>query len=184
MLRTLEHNKKIANALRRRGIGESKTKYCPRCKAYKSREEFGTRFNGFSLSYCLNCTKAYNSERQRRYFLRHPELRDKWRRANRRATLKRYHGITIEIYDEIFKKQDGRCAICSGMQISKTRKNLAIDHCHTDNNIRGLLCDSCNLLLGSAKDNIDILRRAIDYLEKAKKEPLGYKSVGNRKKIL
>lgn len=42
--------------------------------------------------------------------------------------------------------------------------SLAVDHNHLDGNIRGLLCRSCNQMLGLAKDNIKILASAQTYL--------------------
>ena len=44
-------------------------------------------------------------------------------------------------------------------------KSLAIDHCHKTLKIRGVLCAACNKLLGHAKDNIETLQKAIDYLK-------------------
>ena len=58
--------------------------------------------------------------------------------------------------------QNNKCLICGNEQDGK---DLAIDHCHTTNKVRGLLCNSCNLGLGCFKDNLDILASAIKYLE-------------------
>jgi len=65
--------------------------------------------------------------------------------------------------------QNGVCAICGQVESDVNHKTqevrgMAVDHCHDSGKIRGLLCRSCNTLLGNAKDNIDILKRAIDYL--------------------
>ena len=43
---------------------------------------------------------------------------------------------------------------------------LYVDHCHKTNTLRDLLCHQCNSFLGHAKDNIEILQKAIDYLHK------------------
>lgn len=50
------------------------------------------------------------------------------------------------------------CAICLGT------KKLCIDHCHKTGRVRGALCASCNNMLGQAKDRVDLLLRAIEYL--------------------
>ena len=46
-------------------------------------------------------------------------------------------------------------------------KNFAVDHCHETNQIRGLLCSSCNIGLGQFQDSIKLLSKAIDYLIKS-----------------
>lgn len=56
---------------------------------------------------------------------------------------------------------DSECAICG-----RTDK-LCIDHCHATSNVRGVLCAWCNTVLGHAKDDPAVLRRAAEYLEKA-----------------
>jgi hypothetical protein len=84
-----------------------------------------------------------------------------WRRGQR----KKKYGISSEQYNEMFIKQDGYCAICGGHQ-TLFDTSLAVDHCHSSNIIRGLLCRNCNLMLGFAKDNLETLKKAINYLKK------------------
>jgi len=56
-------------------------------------------------------------------------------------------------------KQDGRCKICN-----EKPDLLAVDHCHKRNKVRALLCLKCNSGLGMFKENVDVLKRAIQYL--------------------
>jgi len=65
--------------------------------------------------------------------------------------------------DFMFKRQNGACKICGKQNLDG--KRLFIDHDHKTKKFRGLLCSRCNLLLGQAKDNIQILYKAADYLE-------------------
>ena len=77
--------------------------------------------------------------------------------------IKREFGIDFDEYQRLLELQGGACAICLAQPVT-TR--LAIDHDHISGEIRGLLCSRCNNeLLGAAHDSIDILRRAVDYLE-------------------
>lgn len=48
---------------------------------------------------------------------------------------------TVRHYDELFRRQSGRCAIC-GARPGRFRLNL--DHDHKTGLIRGLLCWKCN----------------------------------------
>ncbi len=78
--------------------------------------------------------------------------------------MKRRYGITKLEYTIIFDKQEGFCAICNKHQIELLRA-LDIDHSHSTGKVRGLLCNSCNQAIGSFKDNIEIIKNAIKYLE-------------------
>ena len=75
---------------------------------------------------------------------------------------KHLYGITPEDYEALFKTQHGLCAICKN---PPKRKKLFVDHCHGSGRVRGLLCDTCNLFLGGAHDNIEVLQAAITYLK-------------------
>ncbi|WP_396189443.1 endonuclease VII domain-containing protein [Flavobacterium sp.] len=73
------------------------------------------------------------------------------------------YGIDGEEYYRIFDYQGGVCFICH----KKPHKmRLAVDHDHKTGEVRGLLCKTCNRdIIGSAKDEIAFLERAIDYLK-------------------
>lgn len=68
------------------------------------------------------------------------------------------YGISYDEFVSLANDQDNRCKICS-----KKRK-LVLDHCHTHNHLRGLLCSQCNSALGLFGDSIDSLHAAIGYL--------------------
>jgi hypothetical protein len=85
---------------------------------------------------------------------------------NHRRSLKNKYGITLEQYDEMFEQQNGVCAICGGININGRR--LGVDHDHETGKIRALLCNSCNHIIGDAKENIIVLQSAINYLKSHK----------------
>lgn len=92
-----------------------------------------------------------------------------WRQKNpdrvkqyyRSVDLKRHFGITVQEYDLLLEKQQGRCLIC----LSIDDKKLAVDHDHKTGRIRGLLCQRCNTTLGRVEDSIELLERMISYLK-------------------
>ena len=85
------------------------------------------------------------------------------RAASRNARLQSTYGLSNEEYQLLFEAQGGACAICKETR----RSNLAVDHCHKTEAIRGLLCQRCNgqLLARGARDRPEVLRAAADYLE-------------------
>lgn len=54
-------------------------------------------------------------------------------------------GITPGEYEAMWVRQLGRCAICGK---EEPRRRLAVDHDHSTNKVRGLLCFPCNTFLG------------------------------------
>ena len=81
-----------------------------------------------------------------------------------------YH-MSREQYEALLAKQNGGCAICGGQNAD--HRKLAVDHDHNccpgekrscGKCIRGLLCSRCNHCLGHAKDSVEILESAIQYL--------------------
>jgi len=80
-----------------------------------------------------------------------------WRLRNR-------YGITPADYDALLKRQQGLCAIC-GYPPGPAHR-LAVDHDHETNEVRGLLCDRCNLCVGMLEGSPGALERAVAYLKR------------------
>lgn len=88
--------------------------------------------------------------------------------GSQRKFLKNTYGISLEDYQELFNKQQGRCAICgsSGFKMKvENRQSIVIDHCHENGHVRGLLCHNCNRGLGLFQDSPELLEKAIEYLK-------------------
>lgn len=77
--------------------------------------------------------------------------------------LKHRYGITLDEYNDLLKRQEGRCAICN-IHYSAYKRKLHVDHDHENNVVRGILCTNCNRGLGCFKDNSDFLQKAINYI--------------------
>lgn len=90
----------------------------------------------------------------------------------------------MEDYQAMWDAQDGKCAICLGV-----RKVLEVDHDHAlqkrmlargepeswaaRSSVRGLTCRRCNgRLLPSCLDDIEILLRAVAYLNAPPARPV------------
>lgn len=104
--------------------------------------------------------------RQRAWNAANPEYAAAYFFANRasraaKARQTRY-GITPAEYDNLLERQSGLCAGC-GIHMAPPN----VDHDHATGRVRGLLCFSCNAVLGLSKDSPDVLLRLVDYLTKA-----------------
>lgn len=128
------------------GLNKAKT-HCPKGHRY---DESNTRYStDGKRRYCHACALE-NSRIQR--------IKD--------------HGVSIDDFQYLLDKQKGLCAICTNPITLETGR--AIDHDHSccpgptscGKCVRGVLCKSCNVMLGFAKDNSDILKNAIIYLER------------------
>lgn len=85
---------------------------------------------------------------------------------SRHYNLKYNYGLTLDQYTKILIEQDYKCKICGIIHSEeKKHRRLFVDHNHDTDRVRGLLCHTCNVGLGSAYENIEILNNAIYYLE-------------------
>lgn len=71
--------------------------------------------------------------------------------------IKKYN-LSPDEYFKILKKQNLLCAICN------EEKFLVVDHNHKNGEVRGLLCNKCNIGLGHFNDNVSLLNSAIKYV--------------------
>lgn len=110
----------------------------------------------FKRRYMQN--KEKQSERHKKYYKENPEI-------HRRKRLKKC-GLSLEDYENMFNSQSGLCAICGR---DNKGKSLHVDHDHGTGSVRQLLCNACNVGLGSFGDNIEVMEKAIEYLRKHKK---------------
>lgn len=79
--------------------------------------------------------------------------------------------LTFADYEEMWRKQDGKCAICDkAIHTEKTngKYSAPVDHDHATGIVRGLLCHNCNHGLGKFMDDASILLSAANYLSKHK----------------
>ena len=82
------------------------------------------------------------------------------------------YGITKAQYDQLLESQEGRCYICR--RATGASRKLAVDHDHKSGHVRGLLCSTCNKLLGHLRDDLKIAERIYTYLH----NPPAFKVIG------
>ena len=107
------------------------------CKSCKKQERYVTTNN------CVNCNG----------------IRKSYSRLKR---IEKIYNLTKDDYENILKKQNNHCAIC---EIDLHEKNTHIDHCHSKNIVRGLLCSKCNQAIGLLQEKKESFEKAVKYLE-------------------
>ena len=128
---------------------------CMTCGVEKNILEFYMRDKktGRRHSACKECDKTRVKARHQA----NPE-------RTRNNDLKRNYGITLQEHQEMYKNQNGVCAICKGEGDGKWKK-LCVDHDHNTGKVRQLLCRNCNMVLGQVGDNPNLLEEMIKYLQ-------------------
>lgn len=131
------------------------TKECTKCGKVKDKSEFSKTVKTSSGLYsrCREC-RAEESK-QKRDALTSEEKYARY--AAKSYSITKEEAITL-------RAENGMCGICK-KEVPWSNRHL--DHCHTTGKIRGILCPTCNLGLGSFYDSIENLQNAIKWLEDA-----------------
>lgn len=147
-----------------RPANEVGAKVCGRCGTEKSLDDFYDDIRNLKDGKHGSCKKCHSSSS---YESRKKTGKGIGKDANRTRNLKK-HGMTKVEYDNMVAAQGGLCALC-GEPPSRTSHGsfrLVVDHDHNTGEIRGLLCNTCNLGLGHFRDDPRKLALAIKYLDK------------------
>lgn len=167
---------------------EDGKKVCSKCQQTKETSSFYKQGNKFA-SWCKECHGSDMKNRRdtdeefrkkcvekcKEYYRKNREQLRKQKREwaaenkdrNRYRRIEIGFGLSQEQFDAVFEHQGKCCGICKSETYGKSRNRLSwhIDHDHSTGVVRGILCSRCNPMLGLGRDSIDILRKAIEYLE-------------------
>lgn len=94
---------------------------------------------------CVHCLKEFvpNSGHQTYCRICVPHQKAKARILNYRCSQTEY--------EELLRKQSNKCAICKVDLNFRTQHHVHLDHCHTNNHVRGVLCNRCNMFIGQVE---------------------------------
>lgn len=137
-----------------------------RCRCSCGREKImvSSHLRNGKSTKCIMCFRAANRKRWTRHGLSSDKKNMTPERLRDYVRYK-FYGLMPENFQRLMLEQDNKCAIY-GADITAI-KAAHVDHCHATKAVRGILCVKCNSLLGYAKDDVEILKKAIAYLENA-----------------
>lgn len=163
-----------------RGFVRPGIRKCTDCAEEKHAAEFSFRSGRMYRPRCKRCEAANAKAIRSTDPERHEERKRAWERNNpvafyraqthravRRAGV-READVLLALEAALHSKT---CEICHVTLVEcggPNRKRLSIDHNHRTGAFRGMLCSNCNFGLGSFGDDAMIIRRAAEYLEKAR----------------
>lgn len=92
-------------------------------------------------------------------------LKEKYNKKLLSRRIKKYK-LDEDQFNQLKKSQEGKCAICNTK--FKDSRDMHVDHNHTNEKVRQLLCNGCNVGIGMLKDDTSIILKAAEYLNKWK----------------
>jgi hypothetical protein len=159
-------------------------KKCTKCKKLKELTEFSKHpsYKDGRRSHCKSCNNKYAKELRQtndkfkesqktktknwikkninyvrmkgREYNKNPNNKKRIALNKRKSMLMRKYGLTLSKFNEIWKSQGCKCAICGRSKHMKDKKrNFHVDHDHETNVVRGILCSWCNLWVGWLVDD-------------------------------
>jgi hypothetical protein len=146
------------------GYVPPESKPCTKCGLTKPLADFSPNRRSWDgrQSSCKACDREGYKALARR-----PGGREMIARWEFRSKLKHRYGITAEDYERILASQGGKCALCgrTPADVGGNRR-FHVDHCHSSNRIRGILCSRCNIALGTFGDSLEGVLKVVEYLRR------------------
>jgi hypothetical protein len=125
-------------------VEKGNTQVCRRCNVDKDISEFYEHIS-IKTGYDTRCGDCHREDQRLRYYMR-----------------KDYAHLNTGFCD--------CCGIEFDTEIDRGNHKSVLDHCHETTTFRGWICTSCNLGIGKLGDNLEGLKKAINYLERFENE--------------
>lgn len=141
------------------------TRTCRTCGEIKPLEEgfyrVGVRDRKYYRYVCKTCWHQKVLKTRKKKYAADPEFHK--RDLERKRTLQRAtkYGLSVAEVREKIAAQGGCCKIC---KVQTDR--LHIDHNHTTDQVRDMLCTNCNTALGSLREDEEIMKNMIRYVRR------------------
>ena len=129
---------------------------------------------------CSKCKKTYPATPK--YFYKHKVAKyglnsmciECKRKEDKLRYLTKKYGISVKTFKEMLREQKNSCAICGRQfadiyEVKRYHKfgfSPNVDHNHKTGEVRGLVCNTCNRMIGFGLENPFILINTVKYLKK------------------
>ena len=110
---------------------------------------------------CKKCRSKYAHDSHKSNPQKMRSYRKTWYEKHPGYDRERYYGITNQEFLAKAEKQKHLCMICKRLMESPR-----VDHNHETNEVRDLLCNTCNVAVGMVREDILIAKSLVAYLEK------------------
>lgn len=125
--------------------------------------------DGFPKKICNICHKLLNTT----VFAKNQNAKNNRsvRRPSCKECRKQLEGIDINRAEKIKWSKSKpnyepfECPICSKKTIAGITSKVVLEHDHRSGKVRGWVCDSCNTGIGRFKDDKELLKKAIKFIE-------------------
>lgn len=133
------------------------TIYVPSCKQCESKKA-KRKWNSLSEEEKKNWSKRSNSNKE----------------YHKNYRLQTKYNLTLQEFKQMYDDQQGCCYIC---ETSVPNDQIRVDHDHSTGKVRKLLCHHCNVILGHARENPEVLTKCVEYINDFVQENKMEKSV-------
>lgn len=154
--------KSLEDYHRNRSTKDGRVSMCKPCNIIKSQKYYRNNIELSRKKAREYRRKAWatNKEHQKKvrdaYRANNPERLREWQR---RGHFKFQYGVTPEWVDARIKAQNSQCLLCD------RKTDLVVDHNHNTKEVRGLICNPCNMFVGFIEKNEIILDKYKEYLK-------------------
>src|SRR5262245_27219508 len=130
-------------------------KKCTKCDEFKPLIDFYRQAHGYygTIAQCRKCSQKYAEDNKEQISER---MKDYYQDKRKYMMVENLYGLNRKQYEKLCK--DG-CRVCGSFD------RLSVDHNHTTNSNRGILCKECNTALGILHEDINRILKLAHYLE-------------------
>ena len=158
------------------------SKRCTNCGEFHPVEFFNweNKSRGKRNNFCKNCTRKNSKKYRIVKGQKNTRKKSTGRPWSEKSNFEKRWGITREEKERLIDLYSEGTRKCGNPACGST-ENLVLDHDHTTNEIRGVLCPQCNSGVGFLNDTWESVQGIYEYMRKHYEVDRGYTVTLNKK---